>query len=571
MRYQLLLPFLLPFALLILVFIFHKPLNKYIATHGKRLSVLLVAILLGNLKVLLLVLPFYSIYFFFREYKAAQAVADIATSKISSAAQGYVEILGQGLLSETEKSPVSRLSCLWYSYEHYQTNGMFSRLVMGLDSHKWKLIARDKHEGIFAISDGTDKCYVDPKDAQVSALDYEEWYEGNNFYREARLLPRRDLYVLGSFITQNASQLRTEFSRQVGMLIAGWTRDQKSFIQRFDLDGDGKISEQEMELVRAAATREVRSQVGELKPQTTISKPADGRPFIISHHSHSKLHQRHKLHSYFYVLLFLASCALLANALLPRNKVRHHADEDGYPKGWPALVLDPYRNICTDLSGTYSTKSHSGNIKLADTFVGERVLKPTFAVPKQALFRDWETLTISQYEQAYGAKRYGVTKVKLTLERSPNAIQALEAELSSNDTAQFARYRSMISPAARQKSKFYVDEAKSRYFQPATMSDDAFENAIDDHFFWRHHHYTLDTSGADYSCEGGWVTSHRKSDNPQYPWVRIAVTKDQAGNLVARKFYTKPNVIAGVIFDDTIVVLDWTRWPASKTAWPPTE
>jgi len=570
MRYQQLL-FLLPVALFVLILIFHKPLNKYIAAYGKRLSVLLIALFLGSLKGLLLVLPFYSLYFFLREYKAAQAVADIATSKISSAAQGYVEILGQGLLSEAEQSPVSRLSCLWYSYEHYQTNGMFSRLVLGLDRDKWKLIAKGKHEGIFAISDGTDNCYVDPKGAQVSALDYEEWYQGNNFYREARLLPRRDLYVLGNFITQSASQQRTEFSRQVGELIADWKRDQKSFIQRFDLDGDGQISEQELALVRAAATREVRNQLGDLKPQTTISKPNDSRPFIISHHSHHKLLRRHKLHSYFYIILFLASCALLANILFPRSTVRHHADEDGYPKGWPALVLDPYRNTCSDLSGTYATVSNAGNIKLADTFVGNRLSKPAFEVSKLALFRDWETFTIDQYVETHGAQRYGTTMVKLIAERSPETMQELEAELSAKSPEQYARYQAMISPATRQKSKYYIDEEQTTYFQPNNMTNDDFENAIDGQFFWHSHRFILDKNRAEYSCERGWVTSYIKSDDPVHPWLKIAVTKDQAGNLIARKFYTQPNVIAGVIFDDKIVVLDWTRWPATKPAWSKSE
>lgn len=567
MRYQLLLAFS-PVVLFVLILIFRKPLNKYMAAYGKRLLVPLVAVVLGGAKGLLIVLPIYSLYFFFREYKAAQAVADIATSKISSAAQGYVEVIGRGVPSDALVSPVSGVSCLWYDFEHYRTKGWMSRLMLGMDRGDWELIARGKQEAIFAISDGSDRCLVNPKGAQVSNLDYVEWYEGNNFYKEARLLPGRDLYVLGNFITQSASELRTELSRQVGALIAEWKRDQKAFLQRFDLDGDGQINEQELALVRAAAIREVRNQLGDLKPETTISKPADGRPFIISHHAHKKLIWRHKLHSYFYIVLLLASSAMLANLLSIRHgDKKHHADEDAYPKGWPALVLDPYRISCMDLSGTYSTVSNSGSIKLADTFVGNRLSKPTFEISKQALFRDWETFTISQYPVKYGAQNYGTTKVKLTAERSPQTMHALEAELNAKDPEQYARYQAMASPATRQKSKYYTNDEQTTYFEPNNMASDDFENAIDRQFFWHSHRFVLDKDRAEYSCERGWVTSYIKSDDPVHPWLKIAVTKDQAGNLVGRKFYYKPNVVAGVIFDDTIVVLDWTRWPATTPAW----
>jgi|GEM_PF-802908 len=561
MRYQLLLG-VTPVVLFVFILIFRKSLNKYIAAYGKRLLVPLAAVVLGGPKALLMVLPFYSIYFFLREYKAAQAIADIATSKISSAAQGYVEIIGKGVSAEAAISPVSGQRCLWYEYQHYRTKGWLSRLMLGLDRGDWELLASGKLEDIFTIGDGSDHCLVNPRGAQVSELEYEEWYEGNNFYKEARLLPGRDLYVLGNFITQSASQQRTEFSRQVGALIAEWKQDQKRFLERFDLDNDGQVSEQELELVRAAATREIRKQLGELKPQTTISKPSDNRPFIISHHAHHKLIRRHKLHSYFYVALLLVSSAMLANMLSTQQGNKHLADEDGYPKGWAALVLDPYRNSCSDLSGTYATVSNAGNIKLADTFVGNRLLKPAFEVSKHALFRDWDTLTISQYQQSYGA-----TMVKLVAERSPQTMQALETELRAKDPEQYARYQAMSNPATRQKSRYYIDEEQTTFFEPKNMSNDDFENAIDGQFFWHSHRFILDKNRAEYSCEGGWVTSYIKSGDPVSPWLKIAVTKDQAGNLIARKFYTQPNVIAGVIFDDTIVVLDWTRWPATLPAW----
>ena len=569
MRYQLLLHVYLPVALFVLSLIFQKPLKKYALANPKRLWLLAAAFLFGQLIGLIFLIP-YSIYFFFAEYKAAQAVADIASSKISSAAQGYTEIIGQGLVSQAARSPVSSLPCLWYSYSHYKTNGFISRLLFGLDRDKWELIDTGKHDALFAISDGSASCFVDPKGAQVSNLDYEEWYEGNSFYKEARLVASKDLYVLGNFKTQTSVQLKTDLSRQVGELIAEWKLNQSQFKKRFDLDADGHINEQELALVRAAAMREIQNSSIKnndfennsidnstgLTPKTTISKPADGRPFIISHYPHNKLIKRHKLYSYFYLILFVCASLLLANKLLPQQK----SDEQHYPKAWPALVLDPYRLTCTDLTGTYATKSNVGTIELYETFIGNRLLAQPGNTAKP-YFQGWDSVTLTKSNEKYGAQNYLSGNLNLTLERNPQTMLAFETQLKAQSAIQYQHYLEMINPATRRKNQYFLPETADNYIEPAKMSNTEFDNAIDDQFLWHRHHYVLTSFTADYVCENGWVVSNVKTDDAKHPWVKVAVTKDVAGNLVARKFYKEPNQIAGVIFDDKITVLNWTRWP----------
>ncbi len=559
MRYQLLLHYYLPVALFVLILVFQKPLKQYAAANPKRLWLVGAAFLFGSLIGLLFLVP-YSIYFFFKEYKAAQAVADIASSKIASAAQGYTEIVGQGLVSGAARSPVSRLPCLWYSYSHYKTNGLISRLLFGLDSNDWALIDSGTHDDIFVISDGSASCYVNPKGAQVSNLDYQEWYDGNNFYKEARLIASQDLYVLGNFITQTSAQLRTDLSKQVGELIAQWKLDQTSFKSRFDLDDDGQISEQELALVRAAALRELDKNGVDLTPKTTISKPADGRPFVLSHHPHNKLINRHKLHSYFYIGLFLLSSLLLSAKLLPQKR----ADENTYPKGWPALVLDKYRLSCTDLSGTYAIKPSVGNIRLSETFIGNRV-EPQAHSPVVQYFRDWDTFTLSKNKKEYGgAQNYTEHFVVLTLQRSPKTMQAFETELKQKAPAQYAQFQEISSKQTRQKAS-YTLPGRNLTIAPAQLSDAQFGSYVDDEFFWHTNSSKMKKDSPEYQCDNGRVTRYLKADKPMRT-IKVALTKDIAGNLIAKKFYTEPNKVAGIILDDKITVLDWSRWTPTKPA-----
>jgi hypothetical protein len=56
-------------------------------------------------------------------------------------------------------------------------------------------------------------------------------------------------------------------------------------LRRFDLDGSGQINEQEWQLVRAAAEREVRQlhqQLADTPATLHVRKPEDGKPYLIN-------------------------------------------------------------------------------------------------------------------------------------------------------------------------------------------------------------------------------------------------------------------------------------------------
>src|SRR5579871_4099491 len=76
---------------------------------------------LFNFLIWMGILSLFALYFFYQWYKNlkfGRVIADTPTAKIRSAAQGYVELLGQGhrLNGEPSFAPLSKLPCIWYRY-----------------------------------------------------------------------------------------------------------------------------------------------------------------------------------------------------------------------------------------------------------------------------------------------------------------------------------------------------------------------------------------------------------------------------------------------------------------------
>lgn len=281
-------------------FIFQKRAGKYFAIYYRRLLALGVIIYVFGL----LGIVAYCLYFGFLELKASLAIKDTVTSRISSAAQGYVEIIGKGLSGQSLSAPLSGLPCLWYEYSEYQNKSIWPNWFAG--SKDWKLVSSGKFHEPFVISDGTAACQVDPKGALMSNLDHDIWYDGKRRFHELLLLANKDIYVLGNFVTMGEEHAKAKVNKEVSALINEWKQTPEVMKAAFDLDNDGEISMQEMALVRARAQRGVKEKT-EVKVEAvnTIGKPKDKRPFVISHHPHSKLVRRHRLHGLFYLLICL--------------------------------------------------------------------------------------------------------------------------------------------------------------------------------------------------------------------------------------------------------------------------
>lgn len=236
----------------------------------------------------------------FRRYRQ---IADLPTSKVASAAQGYVELFGKSEMidGETITSQLSGTACCWFSYQIEEKNS----------KNEWSV--RDSGQSVrhFHLVDDTGKCVISPDGAEVLTNDGRVWESGSERYTEWLLLPRSTLYAIGEFRTGSAvaSPVADE-NAQTGALLAEWKQNQARLLERFDLDKDGKIDMKEWELARLQARREIRKQLDDPSAQSIdginlLRKPSDGRLFLLANEMPDKLGARYRFWSWVHLALFI--------------------------------------------------------------------------------------------------------------------------------------------------------------------------------------------------------------------------------------------------------------------------
>ena len=248
-------------------------------------------------------------------HRRASAIADIATSRIGSAAQGYVELYGRASVNPENliKSPLSGIACIWFRYKVYSK-----------DNHdrEWRELSSGVSDTTFEITDSTGKCQVDPDDAEVVSPDKRVSYQGVYKHVEELLFAGGSIYVLGEFTTVGGANSVLSVREDVSDLLSEWKKDTTQLKKRFDLDGNGEIDMQEWELARKAAIREVEKQHREIRAESgvhVIRAPRDRRLFLISSMSPQKLRQRYQWWGYFHLAILVLSivvfCWLKLNKL----------------------------------------------------------------------------------------------------------------------------------------------------------------------------------------------------------------------------------------------------------------
>ncbi|MEQ1599007.1 MAG: hypothetical protein ABL880_06520 [Methylotenera sp.] len=239
-------------------------------------------------------------------FKRARTIADIATSRIASAAQGYVEIYGRASVDAENliTSPLSGIACVWFRYWVYTKDN---------NDREWREISSGVSDTTFEIKDSTGSCVVDPDYAEVIAAEHRVSYQGDYKHVE-ELLFAGSIYVLGEFSTIGGANSVLNLKEDVSFLLAEWKKDPVNLKKRFDLDGNGEIDLQEWELARRAAIREVELQHREIRKETGVHimrAPRENRLFLISSLSPQKLRQRYILWSYFHLSVCFASAGAI--------------------------------------------------------------------------------------------------------------------------------------------------------------------------------------------------------------------------------------------------------------------
>jgi len=161
--------------------------------------------------------------------------SDTPTSKIRSAAQGYVELKGRLTRAGGQpplKSPLSHTPCLWWDYKIEENDG-----------RKLHTIERGHGSVWMCLVDETGQCLINPGGAHIRAHQRKVWdikipephhtplgkEQKAGTYRctEHLLLPERELYAIGDFRSVN------------GEHVLGATDDDD--LRPFILSGEGEI------------------------------------------------------------------------------------------------------------------------------------------------------------------------------------------------------------------------------------------------------------------------------------------------------------------------------------------
>lgn len=238
--------------------------------------------------------------------RRARAIAEVATSRIASAAQGYVELEGVASADRNNliRCPLSGAECVWYRYRLYSRDNI---------KKEWREVDQGVSSATFEITDATGACRVDPDGAEVVGATVRTTYPDQDKLVEELLLAHSPIYVLGEFSTIGGANAPSSLREDVADLLTEWKADRRSLLRRFDLDANGELDLHEWELARGLAVQTVERGQRELRSQpgvNMIKASRHGRPFLISTLSPKKLRQRFLLWGALHLAIGLAACAV---------------------------------------------------------------------------------------------------------------------------------------------------------------------------------------------------------------------------------------------------------------------
>lgn len=248
-------------------------------------------------------------------YRRYRLVADTPSSRVASASQGYVELVGRSDVHPGSQTlGYSALPpCVWYRYwvEREQDGGGSVQVDSG------------RSDDTFLLVDDSGHCVIDPDQAEIDTTHRSTWNQGGYRHRAEFLRPDDTLYALGELVTLGGAAAPLDRGADVSALLARWKRDRQLLLARFDRDGDGEIDLEEWASARQAAEQEVDAQHRQIRLQPGVHllrAPADGRPFLLSNRDPRRLMRRYHWWAWFHLGVFVLA-ALVALYWLGRLAV----------------------------------------------------------------------------------------------------------------------------------------------------------------------------------------------------------------------------------------------------------
>lgn len=282
----------------------------HLVTSGAQLLLLFIGAKLNSRMGWLIILGLMSsvsLFAWISALRRLRVVRDTPTSRIASAAQGYVEFAGscQPLPEAPLLSKLTALPCLWYRYQIECKDG----------NNKWHTEDRGESEAPFVLEDSSGRCVVDPCGAEIFTTHKDTWYKGDYRYTEWILLRSDIIYALGQFRTFGGSSVTLDSNEEIKNVLAEWKQNMPDLKKRFDLNNDGQLDMQEWMLARQAAKREAAKRMAAERAQPDINylvRPQDGRLFLISNLPENNLERRYWFWTWAHLGIFFGTLCAIA-------------------------------------------------------------------------------------------------------------------------------------------------------------------------------------------------------------------------------------------------------------------
>ncbi len=251
--------------------------------------------------------------------RLARIIEDIPTSRIASAPQGYVELLGEACEMADMRlvTSLSGTPCLWYRWQIARRGGggrYGNDLVSLLIGHLFYFPSEhEESQSCIGIQDSSGAAVIFPFGAEIIAAHRQTWYEGDTRFTEECILPADTLYVLGDFSTHTPAERPWGLVNEVASQLSIWQADKPALLRRFDRNGNGVLDPGEWEMMHREATRIAKQkQVKELATPVVhrMMTPDNGYHFLISSQPPHKLASHYRFWRSFGLVLFLGMGAL---------------------------------------------------------------------------------------------------------------------------------------------------------------------------------------------------------------------------------------------------------------------